>query len=35
MNMAMTTPIKSANKPAQTAYLTFFIPTLPKYKAMI
>jgi hypothetical protein len=33
--MAMTTPIKSANKPAQTAYLTFLIPTLPKYKAII
>jgi hypothetical protein len=35
MNMAITTPIKSANKPAQTAYLTFLMPTLPKYRAMI
>jgi hypothetical protein len=33
--MAITTPIKSAKIPAHIAYLTFLMPTLPKYKAII
>jgi hypothetical protein len=35
MNMAIITPIISANIPAQSAYLIFLIPTLPKYNAIM